>query len=172
LQKTSLIFSTAIIYSILGLALLIQSGCNDNEQNITNSKSTNKKSNSSNHDKGSILISNDTLVIRQKCAVIVTPDSIQIKRRQKELGEDFYIGLDDYLFYLNESQDFFNQVKLKTISCDGKKFLKFLQLNKTTEIIDLSNLDELYKIYLFEPTKPSKQIDMTITKDEYNQYFQ
>lgn len=172
MKKTYPIFSKTLIYSILGLALLFQIGCNDDEQNVTDSKPTKNKSNNSNRDKGSILINNDTLVIRQKCAVIVTADSIQIKRRQRELGDDFYIGLDDYLFYLNESLDFFNQVKLKTISCDGKKFLKFLQVNKTSELIDLTNLDELYKIYLFEPTKSSKQIDMTITKDEYNQYFQ
>jgi hypothetical protein len=114
---------------------------------------------------------NDTLIVDKTCAVIVTADSLQIEKRKKELGENFYIGSDDYLFYLNEMQLFLDSVKLKTIDCNGKKFLKFLYADNRQELINLTNLDELWKVYLFDPKRKSKSVDMTIIDQEYKNYF-
>ncbi|WP_276979926.1 hypothetical protein [Flavobacterium filum] len=113
----------------------------------------------------------DTLFVDQTCAVIVSADSMQIEKRKKELGQDFYLGADDYAFYLNETQTFFDSVKLKTIDCNGKKFLKFVYADKKQELINLTNLDELWKVYLFDPKRKSKSVDMTMIDEEYKNYF-
>lgn len=113
----------------------------------------------------------DTLFISQTCAVIVIADSIQIEKRKKELGQDFYIGADDYVFYLNETKTYFDSLKLKTINCTGKKFLKFLYADNKQELLNLTNLDELWQVYLFDPKRKSKKVDMTIIDEEYKNYF-
>jgi len=114
---------------------------------------------------------NDALIVDQTCAVIVSADSLQIAKRKKELGQDFYIGADDYAFYLNETQKFLDSIKLKTINCDSKKFLKFIYADKKQELINLTHLDELWKVYLFDPKRKSKSVDMTMIDEEYKNYF-
>ena len=118
-----------------------------------------------------VSVNNDTLIIDQTCAVIISADSLQIAKRKKELGQDFYVGADDYAFYLNETQKFLDSLKLKTIDCNGKKFLKFIYADKKVEFIDLTNLDELWKVYFFSPSKKSKSVDMTMIDEEYKNYF-
>jgi len=117
------------------------------------------------------ITNNDTLIIAQTCAVIVSADSFQIAKRKKELGQDFYVGADDYAFYLNETQRFLDSVKLKIVDCNGKKFLKFIYADKKQELINLTNLDELWKVYLFDPKNKSKSVDMTMIDEEYKNYF-
>ncbi|MDI3321308.1 hypothetical protein [Pinibacter soli] len=118
-----------------------------------------------------IVAISDTLIIDQTCAVIVTADSSQIAKRKKELGQDFYVGEDDYAFYLNETQTFLDSVKLKIIDCNGKKVLKFIYGDKKQELINLTKLDELWKVYLFDPKRKSKSVDMTMIDEEYKDYF-
>ncbi len=118
-----------------------------------------------------IISNNDTLTVDITCAVIVFADSLQIEKRKKELGQDFYVGADDYAFYLNETQEYFDNIKLKTIHCDGKKFLKFVYADNRQELIDLTNLDELWKVYLFDPRRKSKSVDMVMIDEEYKNYF-
>jgi len=162
--------STSRTFSI-GLIALIFTSCNqatNSENDNANPIDTTKKGVNKVE---TIVANNDTLIVDQTCAVIVSADSFQIAKRKKELGQDFYVGADDYSFYLNETQKFLDTVKLKTIDCDGKKFLKFIYSDKKQEIINLTNLDELWKVYLFDPKRKSKSVDMTMIEEEYKNYF-
>ena len=151
---------------LLGLTVIIVSSCNqasNNEKDNVEKVDTSKKVETK-------IANNDTLIIDKTCAVIVIADSLQIEKRKKELGQDFYIGADDYAFYLNETQKFLDSVKLKTIDCNGIKYLKFVS-DKRLELINLTNLDELWKVYFFSPNKKSVSIDMTMIDEEYKKYF-
>ena len=153
-----------------GLSAIILASCNQatNENNKIDKIGTSKKVVNQVETK---IANSDTLIIDQTCAVIISADSLQIAKRKKELGQDFYVGADDYAFYLNETQEFLDSVKLKTVDCNGKKILKFIYADKKQELINLTNLDELWKVYLFDPTKKSKSIDMTMIDEEYKNYF-
>ena len=115
---------------------------------------------------------NDTLIVDRQAAVFIEPDTLQIEKRKKQVGEeDFYTGADDYLFYMNTAHEFLDSVKLTTLNTKDKKFIKFITSDKTQQVIRLDKLDELWSIYFFEPTKKAKQVDMTIIDEEYKSYF-
>jgi hypothetical protein len=114
----------------------------------------------------------DTLTIDRKAAVFYSPDSIQIEKRKKEIGEDgFYVGADDYLNYLQTSQDFLDSVKLPIIDAKDKKYLKFILDDKSQTVIKLDTLPELWGIYFFNPGKKEALVNITMIYEEYNNYF-
>lgn len=117
-------------------------------------------------------LNDDTLIVDRQAAVFIEPDRLQIEKRKKQVGEeDFYVGADDYLFYMNTAHEFLDSVKLTTLSAKDKKFIKFVHSDKTQKVIRLDKLDELWSIYFFDPTKKAKQVDMTIIDEEYKSYF-
>lgn len=114
----------------------------------------------------------DTLIVNEVAAIITEPDSLQIERRKKNVGEeDFYIGADDYLYYLNQSHNFLYSVKVNTIVAKDKKFILFVGSDKSHHLIKTDTLSELWNIFFFDPKKKMKKIDMTAIEDEYKRYF-
>lgn len=115
---------------------------------------------------------NDTLIINTTTAVFTDPDSLQIEKRKKEIGEEnFYAGSGDYIYYLNSAHEFLDSVKVKTIIVKGTKIIKFVSYDKSYQLIQTDTLPELWNIFLFNPNKRVKQIDMTIIDEEYKNYF-
>lgn len=115
---------------------------------------------------------NDTIIIENQTAVIFEPTDKSIEKRKKEIGEeDFYTGADDYMWYLNESNEYLKTKKIKILFVKNDKILKFIENNKNLTIINLSNENELWGIYLFDSKQKPKSIDMTNTSDEYMGYF-
>jgi hypothetical protein len=115
---------------------------------------------------------NDTLIVDKQAAVFIEPDSLRIEKRKKQIGEeDFYMGADDYLFYMNTAHEFLDSIKLTTLNAKEKKFIKFIRSDKTQQVIKLDKLPELWSIYFFDPTKKAKQVDMTLIDEEYKRYF-
>jgi hypothetical protein len=154
-----------------GLAAILLSSCNQKSPNGNLKTDQLDTTNRIISQEKQIIATNDTLIVNKTCAVIVTADSLQIAKRKEELGDEFYIGADDYAFYLNETQIFLDSVKLKTIDCKGKKYLKFIYIDNKQEVINLTDLDELWKVYLFDPKRNSKSINMTMINEEYTSYF-
>lgn len=114
----------------------------------------------------------DALIVNEISAIITVPDSFNIEKRKKAIGEDdFYAGADDYMFYLNLVHQFTDSMKLKTHIVNDKKFIKFVGNNTPPYIIRIDRLPELWNVYFFDPKKNKKQIDMTVIIEEYNNYF-
>ena len=114
----------------------------------------------------------DTITVKSKFAIIIEPTEKQIEKRKKEVGEeDFYIGADDYMFYLNESTKTFNKNKLKVLNIKNDKIINFELENGNNAILELNDKDELWQIYLFDPKLKPKKIDMTDSENEYKKYF-
>jgi hypothetical protein len=114
----------------------------------------------------------DTLIVDRQAAVFIEPDSLQIEKQKKQVGEEeFYTGADDYLFSMNTAHEFIDSVKLTTFSAKDKRFIKFINSDMTHQVIRLDKLDELWSVYFFDPTKRAKQVDMTIIDEEFRSYF-
>ena len=114
----------------------------------------------------------DTLIINTASAVFTEPDSLQIDARKKAAGDaDFYAGADDYMFHLNSAYEFFSSIKLKIVIAKDRKFIKFVSSQNTSKLIRLDTLPELWNVYLFDPKKEAKQIDITVIDEEYTSYF-
>jgi len=115
---------------------------------------------------------NDTLIVNSRAAVFITPDSLQMEERRKQVGEDnFQIGMDDYAFYMNEAYEFLSAEKMTILETTGKKYIKFLLKDKAPKLIQIEKLPELWSIYFFDPRKRAKEIDMINIKEAYKNYF-
>jgi len=114
----------------------------------------------------------DTLIIDRQAAVFYQPDSLQIEKRMKEVGEaDFRAGADDYIYYVNTSVEYLEKRGLPVLDAKNKKYLKFVLTDKQHQVIKLDTLEELWGIYLFAPKKSVYAADMTIIEDEYKSYY-
>nr|WP_315232947.1 hypothetical protein [uncultured Flavobacterium sp.] len=165
-------------YKLISLALFTLISCNQvvnhNEENlnsvktISGKKVENKKIENTETSKNKI----DTIVIKKQIAIIVEPTDKQIEKRKKAIGEeDFYIGADDYMFYLNESTETFRKNKLKVLNIKNGKIIKFEMENGNNAILELNDEDELWQIFFFDPKLRPKKIDMTDSENEYKTYF-
>ena len=114
----------------------------------------------------------DTVTIENQIAVIFEPTDKSIEKRKREIGEeDFYIGADDYMWYLNESNNFLEKQKIKVLNVKNDKILKFVGENRNVTLIKLENEKELWGIYLFDLKQKPKRINMTDTEMELKEYF-
>jgi hypothetical protein len=158
----------------LTLLLLTLTSCSTNIEKKDKSNTQQPHADSSSQVKDTpVTVANfDTLTIDKKAAVFYSPDTIQIAKRKKEIGEDdFYAGADDYLTYMQTSHDFLDSAKLPILEAKDKKYLKFIYNNKSQTVVKLDTLSELWGIYLFNPSKKEKLVDMTIMNEEYKRYF-
>ncbi len=140
----------------------------DSVTTISEKKVENKKNDNAEISKNRI----DTIVVKNQTAIIIEPTDKQIEKRKKEVGEeDFYIGADDYMWYLNESTETFRKNKLNVLNIKNGKTMKFEMENGNNAILELNEEDELWQIYLFDPKLKPKKIDMTDSENEYKTYF-
>ena len=165
-------------YKSISLALFTLISCNqmvnnkeenlNTETTISEKKVENKKIGNTETSKNKI----DTIVIKNQTAIIIEPTDKQIEKRKKEVGEeDFYIGADDYIWYLNESTETFRKNKLNVLNIKNGKTIKFEMENGNNAILELNGEDELWQIYLFDPKLKPKKIDMKDSENEHKTYF-
>jgi len=149
---------------------------NDEKQNSQSSSFDTRQVTDTTQQKGTkikkAVIASDTLTIDAKSAVFYQPDSLQIKKRMKEVGEkDFRAGMDDYIYSVNTSAEYLEKQGLTVIDAKGKKFLEFIAADKKFYLIKLDTMQELWGMYLFDPTKRPYYADMTMIEDDYKNYF-
>lgn len=113
----------------------------------------------------------DTLIVTSRAAVFYQPDSLQIEARMKEAGEeDFRAGMDDYLYYLNESWQYLESRGLPVLDAKNRTFIKFVGTD-SNQLVRLDTVPELWGVYLFDPAKRYYKADMTVVDEEYKAYF-
>src|SRR5438309_10708257 len=114
----------------------------------------------------------DTLLVYRKAAVFYEPDSSQIAKRRQAVGEDdFNAGVEEYAYNLNAAHDFLYSTKLPQLDAHGRKFIKFISINRSAQTIRIDTSAELWGVYFFDPRQKAKQIDMTMIEEEYKSYF-
>ena len=113
----------------------------------------------------------DTLVVDRQAAVFIEPDSLKIADRKKEVGEDFYAGADDYIYYMHTAREFLDTSGIPLLYTTGKNYIRFVRSDGSSNTISLQKLPELWSIYFFHPGKKEKRVDMTMIEEEYHSYF-
>ncbi|APA00478.1 MULTISPECIES: hypothetical protein [Flavobacterium] len=163
-------------FLLLLLGLFIMISCNENKKkDIEKSNVVNRKIIISKDKKSKDLLSavnSDTLVINYKCAVIYEPTEKSIQRSKKDVNEEnFDIGLDDVLFYISESTEYLESKKIKVITTENNKILKFNSNDKNMTIINLDLEKEMFGIYLFDPKQKPKKVNIIDISDEFESYM-
>lgn len=68
-----------------------------------------------------IIETDSTFEIGKACAVFFKPSDAELKRLKKEIGEeDFFITMDDYMWYFAESTTFLEEKGLKIMTTSEK----------------------------------------------------
>jgi hypothetical protein len=113
----------------------------------------------------------DTLFIDSRAAVFFQPDSLTIEKKIKEQGEEFLLGMDDYLHYMSESQEYLEKQGVPILNAKGEKFLKFTMANKSSKVINVRNQEDLWGVYLFDPNKQPHFGDILNMEEDFKSYF-
>lgn len=165
-------------YKLITLALFILVFCNQKvnhiEENLNSVTTISEKKNEIKKTEHIETSKNkiDTIIIKNQIAIIIEPTEKQIEKRKKEVGEeDFYIGADDYMFYLNESIESFRKNKLKVLNVKNGNIIMFEMETGNNAILKLNDEKELWQIYFFDPKLRPKKIDITDSENEYKNYF-
>jgi len=120
-----------------------------------------------------VVKANDTLVIEKKAAIFIRPNDVRIDKEKKKGDEEgFATTANDYLYYMATAQEFLDSVKVPIVDVSNEKFIRFTANNKKGQLIEVGKLPELWSIYLFEPGKKAKQVDMAMVEEEYGSYFE
>lgn len=157
--------SCTIRYIACLVIIIICYSCNEeSKKKAVSGKKKTPKSNAT--------VNNDTLFVRTTMAVAYEPDNTTIEKRKKAIGEkNFRIGQDDYLFYMNYSQEFLNKVKIPVQEAGKRKYLKFIQADNSYTLIKTDTLSDLWGIFFFKPTRKPLLADITVIQHEYRKYF-
>lgn len=117
-------------------------------------------------------IAKDTFYVTETCAVTYHADTALINAQMEEQGDETFMhSAEQYMFYINQCTDFLNSMSVKTI--DTKMpCIKFVHPDKSFDVIDLSNSNSMWAIYLFQPGKHPRLIDLKNVESEYENYFQ
>jgi len=161
---------------LLLFSLLMIVSCNESKKRIDKKLEKNIQNPiiSKTHESNILLTSKntDTLVIRSKCALVYEPTEKNIEKRKKEVGEeDFYVGADDFLFYIYESTEFLKSKNVSIVTTEKDKILKFVSNNGRVVIKNLNSEKEMFGIYLFDPRKEPQKIDITATSEEFESFI-
>lgn len=114
---------------------------------------------------------NDTIFIKEKCAVFISATETTIENLKKTEGEEnFYIGADDYYYYKYQASEFLKKQKLKIYNIIDEKIIVF-KSEKGNFTVLKDTIKNIGSTYFFEPNKhPKKVYDIEID-NEYKNYF-
>lgn len=162
-----------LVYVLLFISCSLAACTANDKQQETNTFLTDTLQKEDSIQQANLKANTDTLMVTQNAAVFYEPDSLQMERRKKEVGEEaFYIGADDYLFYLNETYKYLEKKNLPVLLSQNKKYLKFVGNDSKATLIKLDTLPELWGVFFFDNTKAPQQIDLTMIEEEYKSYYQ
>jgi hypothetical protein len=114
----------------------------------------------------------ETLFVSKRSVIFYAPDSMQIVRRKREIGDrNFQIGLDDYAYYMNEAFELAEKSGISVVHTENQKFFKFIRNGQPGLIIRKDTLEELWGIFLFDPAKEPVKADMVEFEEELKRYF-
>lgn len=156
------------------MALIIfLSACNQNKQRVKQQAHEADNAVIDKSTKGKTQFPTDTLLITERAAVLAIIDTNEIAKRRKKTGEqDFSAIADDDTYYAAQADSTLKALDLKVLRTNGRyKYLKFVQLNKLTRIIRIDTLPGISNVFLFDPRKAPRAIDMTDASGEYDAFF-
>jgi hypothetical protein len=119
-------------------------------------------------------IFSDTLKIDSQAAVFYYPDSLQLEKIKAGLDTSTFDAIMHEYFYqvryvhnvLNEYRPRINIVEARKV-----RYLLFIKADESSEIIDLDTKYDPYGLFIFDPKKNPRQLELTNAASEIGFYF-
>ncbi len=108
--------------------------------------------------------------IKDPCAILHTPDSIQLEHLKKDNGEEaFYTINEDYQNYMADARAFLEEKGVKIIEPTGGK-ISFHAAKGGATTLNLSDVKYNWEMWLFDGDKLHK-VDIMDIENEYKKYM-
>jgi len=108
--------------------------------------------------------------ITRPCAILHTPDSIQLEQLKKDNGEEaFYTINEDYQSYMTDARAFLEGKGVKIIEPAGGK-ISFHSAKGNPATLNLSDVKYNWEMWLFDGDQLHK-IDVMDIENEYKKYM-
>lgn len=108
--------------------------------------------------------------ITRPCAILHTPDSIQLEHLKKDNGEEaFYTINEDYQNYMTDARAFLEEKGVKIIEPAGGN-ISFHSAKGSAATLNLSDVKYNWEMWLFDGDKLHK-IDIMDIENEYKKYM-
>jgi hypothetical protein len=113
----------------------------------------------------------DTLVVNTRAAVFYTPDSAKIEKEKALNEDDFYTAADDAAWYMYQSRQYMDSVKVRSVDLVNHRFIRFIRSNGTASYVCTDTLNDLWGVFLFDPAKAPAKGDIVDIEASYKNYF-
>ncbi len=116
----------------------------------------------------------DTLPIKNPCAIFYKPDSIQLEKIKAINKPMVFEGLmHDCFFQMRYSHIVLKKYypKIKIIETTKARYLLFVKEDKSDSCIDLNSNNDICGMYIFNTKKNPQLVDMTNVDTELDFYF-
>jgi hypothetical protein len=118
-----------------------------------------------------IVETDSTFEIGKACAVFFSPSDAELERLKKEIGEeDYFITMDDYMWYFSESSTFLEEKGLKTITTSEKSVHVHL-LNGSIKTFYPGDTTIGWSPLLFDGKNTIKKTDLVNIQPDYDALF-
>lgn len=108
--------------------------------------------------------------ITMRCAVFIRPTIHQIdSMKSRPDSNDFYIGADDYIYYMYTTRKFLDSVKLKQIVRDSQGAILFK--SNTGQVFKMDLNDLRWAVILFNGKAKPIIADITDITGDYKTYM-
>lgn len=116
--------------------------------------------------------SKDTLVVDKAAAVYFLPDSAQMEKWKKSVGDkDFSTVTDDWSSYMNSASEYLKTTSTPVVDASGKKVIVFVKSGGAQSLVGIDTISNYWGYYLFDPAKDPQYADITMMQDAYKKYF-
>lgn len=116
----------------------------------------------------------DTIIIATKAAIFFYPDSLQLKKMRADSDTlKFDALLHEYEYQFRYVHNVFAKYwpNIKVIEAKNARYLLFIKVDKSTQIIDLDTKNDPYGLFVFDTSKDPTLLDMTNAESEIGFYF-
>ena len=111
----------------------------------------------------------DSTLIKAPCAILIYPTEAQVRKMEKENGEDFNTIADDNQYYMGTSTKYLDSIHCRTIDTSAHGPMRFLTASGQVIKLNLGKYD--WAILLFNGKDTPVEADIMSMPENYKKYM-
>ena len=117
----------------------------------------------------------DTLHVKLRSAIFYEPDSLQLATIKEVTPKNVYeSSMHEYEYQFRNAKNLLNLYwkDVKILEAKNIRYLHFYLLDGGKQTIDLDKFNDAFGLFVFDPTKPPRPIEMTNAGSLIPDYFE
>ena len=117
----------------------------------------------------------DTLLVKQRSAIFYEPDSLQLEKIREVTNKNVYeSSMHEYEYQFKNAKNLLHLYwkDVKILEAKKIRYLHFVLSGGKTQTIDLDKFNDAFGLFVFDPSKPPRPIEMTNAGSLIPDYFE